>query len=198
MCKIDAFPGAGGAGQTAPAAVPFRKSEETRMNILGLARHGLNSFEQIAICGVMLTAFISLWYAWMLRGKVVLKKDKGTPKMQEVWNAIRVGADSYLSRSCASHPAHHRPPDGGPVPQRLRRAAQPGGAWPSSARRTRRSSSPSGGRSPSSWAPASRYSSASWACAWPSRPTCGRPRRPGGASTKPCRSPITPGRSRAC
>jgi K(+)-stimulated pyrophosphate-energized sodium pump len=65
------------------------------MNILGLARHGLNSFEQIAICGVMVTAFISLWYAWMLR-KVVLKKDKGTAKMQEVWNAIRVGADSYL------------------------------------------------------------------------------------------------------
>ncbi len=65
------------------------------MNILGLARHGLNSFEQIAVCGVMVTAFISLWYAWMLR-KVVLKKDKGTPKMQEVWNAIRIGADSYL------------------------------------------------------------------------------------------------------
>jgi K(+)-stimulated pyrophosphate-energized sodium pump len=65
------------------------------MNILGLARHGLNSFEQIAICGVMLVAFISLWYAWMLR-KVVLKKDKGTAKMQEVWNAIRIGADSYL------------------------------------------------------------------------------------------------------
>jgi len=65
------------------------------MNILGLARHGLNSFEQIAICGVMLTAFISLWYAWMLR-KVVLKNDKGTAKMQEVWNAIRIGADSYL------------------------------------------------------------------------------------------------------
>ena len=37
------------------------------MNILGLARHGLNGFEQIAICSVMLTAFISLWYAWMLR-----------------------------------------------------------------------------------------------------------------------------------
>jgi len=65
------------------------------MNILGLARHGLNSFEQIAIMGVMLTAFISLFYAWMLR-KVVLKKDKGTPKMQEIWNAIRIGADSYL------------------------------------------------------------------------------------------------------
>ncbi len=67
------------------------------MNILGLARHGLNSFEQIAIVGVLFTAFLSLWYAWMLR-KVVLKKDKGTAKMQEIWNAIRIGADSYLNR----------------------------------------------------------------------------------------------------
>ncbi len=67
------------------------------MNILGLARHGLTSFEQIAIMGVLLTAFISLLYAWFLRG-IVLKKDKGTQKMQEVWNAIRIGADSYLSR----------------------------------------------------------------------------------------------------
>jgi K(+)-stimulated pyrophosphate-energized sodium pump len=67
------------------------------MNILGLARHGLNSFEQVAILGVLFTAFFSLWYAWMLR-KTVLKKDKGTAKMQEVWNAIRIGADSYLGQ----------------------------------------------------------------------------------------------------
>jgi K(+)-stimulated pyrophosphate-energized sodium pump len=68
------------------------------MNILGLAsRHGLNGFEQIAILGVLLTAFISLLYAWLLR-KTVLKKDKGTAKMQEVWNAIRIGAESYLNR----------------------------------------------------------------------------------------------------
>jgi len=67
------------------------------MNILGLARHGLNDFEQIAIIAVMITAFISLLYAWLLRG-TVLSKDKGTQKMQEVWNAIRIGADSYLSQ----------------------------------------------------------------------------------------------------
>ncbi len=65
------------------------------MDLLGLARHGLDSFEQIAIIGVVLTAFVSLAYAWWLRG-TVLAKDKGTEKMQEVWNAIRVGADSYL------------------------------------------------------------------------------------------------------
>ncbi len=67
------------------------------MNILGLARHGLNGFEQVAIVCVLLTAFLSLAYAWWLRG-TVLKKDKGTAKMQEVWNAIRIGADSYLNR----------------------------------------------------------------------------------------------------
>lgn len=67
------------------------------MNILGLARHGLNSFEQIAIVCVVITAFISLLYAWLLRGNV-MKKDKGTPKMQEVWNAIRIGAEGYLGR----------------------------------------------------------------------------------------------------
>jgi K(+)-stimulated pyrophosphate-energized sodium pump len=67
------------------------------MNLFGLARHGLNDFEQIAIILVLVTAFISLLYAWLLRG-IVLKKDKGTKKMQEVWDAIRVGADSYLNR----------------------------------------------------------------------------------------------------
>jgi len=67
------------------------------MNLLGLAKHGLNNFEQIMVIAVVVTAFISLLYAWLLRGNV-LNKDKGTMKMQEVWNAIRVGADSYLQR----------------------------------------------------------------------------------------------------
>lgn len=68
------------------------------MDILGLAsRHGLNNFEQVAIIGVLVVAVISLLYAWFLRGKV-LSKDTGTAKMQEVWNAVRIGADSYLNR----------------------------------------------------------------------------------------------------
>jgi len=71
------------------------------MNIFGLARHGLSDFEQIAIIGVVITAFISLLYAWILRGNV-LKKDKGTAKMQEVWNAIRIGANSYLTKQLRS------------------------------------------------------------------------------------------------
>jgi K(+)-stimulated pyrophosphate-energized sodium pump len=61
------------------------------------SRHGLNGFEQVAIIFVLVAAFISLAYAWWLRS-TVLKKDKGTDKMQEVWNAIRIGADSYLGQ----------------------------------------------------------------------------------------------------
>ena len=71
------------------------------MNILGLAKHGLNGFEQIAIIGVLVVAFISLVYAWLLRNSV-MKKDKGTKEMQEVWGAIRQGADAYLSRQLKS------------------------------------------------------------------------------------------------
>ncbi len=68
------------------------------MNLLWLgSRHGLNNFEQISIVFVLAAAFLSLGYAWWLRG-IVLKKDKGTAKMQEVWNAIRIGANSYLGR----------------------------------------------------------------------------------------------------
>jgi K(+)-stimulated pyrophosphate-energized sodium pump len=67
------------------------------MNILGLARHGLSNFEQIVVIGVLVTAFIALLYAWMLRGRV-LRKDKGTSRMQEEWNAIKIGAHSYLNR----------------------------------------------------------------------------------------------------
>ena len=67
------------------------------MNIFGMAHHGLNTFEQLAIVGVLVVAIISLLYAWLLRGKV-LKKDKGSKEMQDVWSAIHIGADSYLNR----------------------------------------------------------------------------------------------------
>jgi K(+)-stimulated pyrophosphate-energized sodium pump len=69
--------------------------------LLNLGHHGLNTFEQIAIVLVLVVAFIALGYAWILRS-IVMKKDKGTPKMQEVWNAIRIGADSYLGRQLKS------------------------------------------------------------------------------------------------
>ena len=90
------------------------------MNILWLgSRHGLNNFEQIAIVFVLVAAFISLAYAWWLRG-TVLKKDKGTEKMQEIWNAIRIGANSYLEPPTQDHSAADWRSDSGYVLERLR------------------------------------------------------------------------------
>jgi K(+)-stimulated pyrophosphate-energized sodium pump len=54
-------------------------------------------FEALVPWAIIGIAIMSLLYAWWLRGNV-LRKDKGTQKMQEVWNAIRVGADAYLNR----------------------------------------------------------------------------------------------------
>lgn len=58
---------------------------------------GVMTFEGLVPWAIIGIAIISLLYAWWLRGGV-LKKDKGSAKMQEVWNAIRVGADAYLNR----------------------------------------------------------------------------------------------------
>jgi K(+)-stimulated pyrophosphate-energized sodium pump len=68
------------------------------MDILGLySRLGLGSFEQIALLIILAVALISLAYAQWLRSGV-LKKDKGTDKMQEVWNAVRIGSNAYLQK----------------------------------------------------------------------------------------------------
>lgn len=59
--------------------------------------YGLDSFERIAIWSVLGIAILGLLYAVFLRYQV-LKEDKGTSRMQDVWNAIREGADAYLQR----------------------------------------------------------------------------------------------------
>ena len=58
---------------------------------------GATRFEVFAIWTVLFIAFLGLAYALFLR-KQVMAKDKGNEKMQEVWNAIRSGADAYLTR----------------------------------------------------------------------------------------------------
>jgi K(+)-stimulated pyrophosphate-energized sodium pump len=62
---------------------------------------GLNTFEQIAIYGVLVVAFLGLGYAIFLRSQI-LREDKGTAKMQEVWGWIKEGADAYLARQLRS------------------------------------------------------------------------------------------------
>ena len=62
---------------------------------------GLSSFEQAAIWGVLGISLLGLLYALFLR-RQILREDKGTPKMQEVWGSIRVGADAYLKKQLFS------------------------------------------------------------------------------------------------
>lgn len=54
-------------------------------------------FEVASIWSVFCVALLGLGYAFFLRSQI-LRHDKGTAKMQEVWNAIRSGADTYLGR----------------------------------------------------------------------------------------------------
>ncbi len=61
----------------------------------------LNSFEQIAIYVVLAIAILGLGYAIFLRAQV-LREDKGTAKMQEVWGWIKAGANAYLGRQLRS------------------------------------------------------------------------------------------------
>ena len=63
--------------------------------------HGMTPFETYALFGVLAVAILGLAYAMFLR-KQVLGKDKGTPTMIEVWEAIRQGADAYLNRQMRS------------------------------------------------------------------------------------------------
>jgi len=62
---------------------------------------GLTAFEQTAIWSVLGIAILGLLYAIFLRWQI-MKEDKGTEKMQEVWGAIREGADAYLRRQLRS------------------------------------------------------------------------------------------------
>lgn len=61
----------------------------------------LNSFEQVAIYAVLGVAILGLAYAVFLRQQI-LREDKGTAKMQEVWGWIKDGANAYLSKQLRS------------------------------------------------------------------------------------------------
>jgi K(+)-stimulated pyrophosphate-energized sodium pump len=57
----------------------------------------MSSFESLALKVVLGIALLGLAYALFLR-RGILREDKGTPKMIEVWEAIRQGANAYLTR----------------------------------------------------------------------------------------------------
>ena len=62
---------------------------------------GLSQFERMAIFSILGIAILGLLYALFLRNQI-LKEDKGTQDMLDVWNAIREGADAYLRRQLNS------------------------------------------------------------------------------------------------
>jgi len=62
---------------------------------------GLTPLETAAIWAVFGVAILGLAYAVFLRSQI-LREDKGTPQMQEVWNAIKEGADAYLRKQLRS------------------------------------------------------------------------------------------------
>src|SRR4030066_431708 len=62
---------------------------------------GLTPFERTAVYSVLGIAVLGLLYAVFLRAQT-LREPKGTPRMLEVWNAIRQGADTYLRRQLRS------------------------------------------------------------------------------------------------
>ena len=61
----------------------------------------LSPLEQVAIWSVLGIAILGLVYAWLLRSQI-MREDKGTSKMQEVWGFIREGADAYLGKQLRS------------------------------------------------------------------------------------------------
>jgi K(+)-stimulated pyrophosphate-energized sodium pump len=65
------------------------------------AMHGLTTLEAVAIWAVFGVAILGLLYAVFLRNQI-LQEDKGTEKMQEVWGAIKDGADAYLRKQLRS------------------------------------------------------------------------------------------------
>ncbi len=61
----------------------------------------LSPFETFALWAVLGVAILGLLYAWYLRNQI-MREDKGTAAMIEVWDAIRTGADAYLNRQLRS------------------------------------------------------------------------------------------------
>jgi K(+)-stimulated pyrophosphate-energized sodium pump len=62
---------------------------------------GLTQLEAIAIWAVFGVAILGLLYALVLRSQI-LREDKGTEKMQEVWGWIKDGANAYLQKQLRS------------------------------------------------------------------------------------------------
>src|SRR5674536_247436 len=57
----------------------------------------MTTFESFSLWVVLGIALLGLTYAMLLR-RQVMREDKGTERMQEIWGSIKTGADTYLTR----------------------------------------------------------------------------------------------------
>ena len=70
------------------------------MDLIGGLRE-LRPFEQGAILAVLGVAILGLAYAVFLRNQI-MREDKGTARMQEIWGWIKSGANAYLGQQLRS------------------------------------------------------------------------------------------------
>ncbi|MEI7903693.1 MAG: sodium/proton-translocating pyrophosphatase, partial [bacterium] len=76
------------------AAVVEHVSFKPFQPLLDTARY--NVMERTSLLVILLIALAGLGYALMLVGQV-MRADRGTPKMQEIANAVREGANAYMA-----------------------------------------------------------------------------------------------------
>ena len=61
----------------------------------------ITGFEVVALWVILAIAFVALLYALLLRNQI-MREDKGAKEMQNVWEGIRVGANTYLRKQLRS------------------------------------------------------------------------------------------------
>jgi len=61
----------------------------------------ITSFEVVALWVILAIAVVALLYALLLRNQI-MREDKGAKEMQNVWEGIRVGANTYLRKQLRS------------------------------------------------------------------------------------------------
>ena len=83
-----------GPDNAAPGATALEHAFKPFQPLLDTARY--NPMERASLMVILIIALAGLGYALMLVGQV-MRADRGTPKMQEIANAVREGANAYLA-----------------------------------------------------------------------------------------------------
>src|SRR5947209_5637748 len=91
------FMGAAGFHPFGPALAQANEAVHTWQPFSFMSDPSYNTGERVALIVNVIIAFAGLGYALMLV-KEVYRADTGTPRMQEITQAVRERADAYLKR----------------------------------------------------------------------------------------------------